>query len=202
MQLYAAARPARSAHPSAGNREAVMSHRVEREAAASHSNTSAAGHIEMTHELAEGFTGLFKQLTLEHAEILELLLEVQNVAEPAQRQRSVGLASALLTAHEEAEREVLYPRLRGQKDLVSHADAHEEDASKLLRVLDQITRLPVEDQTFGAAVHQLVAMLQQHARLEETTFFPAAQRYLGSSSEALLQAYVDARAARLAGSRS
>jgi hemerythrin superfamily protein len=177
-----------------------MPHKVERAAATSHATKSATGHIRATHELAQEFTGLFKQLTLEHAEILELLLEAQESADLAQRQKSVGLASALLIAHEEAEREVLYPRLRGHKNLVGRADAHEEDATKLLRVLTQLGSLPAQDQAFGAAVQQLVAMLQQHARIEETDYFPEAQRVLGASSDALLQAYIEARSARLAGS--
>jgi Hemerythrin HHE cation binding domain len=175
-----------------------MTTQLQREAASEDVvRESAEGHIRVTDENAEGLKGIFKQLTQEHAEILRLLLTAETNDDLTQSETALRRAGELIEAHDHAETTVLYARLREQSKLAQLADAHEEDAGKLLRVLTQLRSLPSKHRDWRRTVHQLVAMLQQHMRVEEADDFPAAQRVLGAASDALLDAYVRERAAML-----
>jgi hypothetical protein len=171
-----------------------MTTQLQREAASNVARESAEGHIRVTDENAEGLKGIFKQLTQEHAEILRLLLTAETNVDTTQSETALRLASELMVAHESAETTVLYARMHDDTKLAARADAHEEDASKLLRVLTQLRSLPSAHRDWRRTVHQLVSMLQQHMRVEEADDFPAAQRVLGAASDALLDAYVSERA--------
>jgi hypothetical protein len=158
---------------------------------------SALGHIRATDETAEGLKGIFKQLTQEHAEILRLLWTAETDADLNVAEAALGQAGELIEAHDHAETTVLYARMSERSKSAVLADAHEEDAGKLLRVLTQVRSLPARHPDWRRTVHQLVAMLQQHMRVEEVDDFPAVQQTLGAASDALLDAYIKERAALL-----
>jgi hypothetical protein len=175
-----------------------MTTQLQRDAASEDAaRESAAGHIRATDETAAGLKGIFKQLTQEHAEILRLLFTAETNADLTQAEAALRRAGELIEAHDQAETTVLYAPLRERSKSAAIADAHEEDASKVLRVLTQVRSLPSRHHDWRRTVHQLVAMLQQHMRGEEVDDFPAAQQTLGAAGDALLDAYVKEHAALL-----
>lgn len=177
-----------------------MASNVEGESAARRAEISAIGHIRVTRANAESLPGFFKLLTLEHAELLGTLLELQRwdaycgEEEGVTREEILESLVADLAAHEEAERTVLYARLRGHPKHGNTLDAHALDSENVLRVAHQLASLPPTDAAFADTLEQLTAMYQQHTRREETELFMKAQHALDAKDENLRLEYLRAKA--------
>lgn len=168
-----------------------MASKCEWESAARESDVSAIGHIRMTRAIAESLPGFFKLLTLEHAELLGNLLELQHWdgssvdAAGTTREQLLENLVADLAAHEEAERTVLYARLQNHPKYGSTLDAHSLDSEKVLQVAHQLETLPPTDAAYEQTFKQLTQMYQQHTRREETELFSNAQHALDAKDETL-----------------
>jgi hypothetical protein len=173
--------------------------KFEAESAARESEVSAIGHIRVTRANAESLPGFFKLLTLEHAELLGTLLELQHwnkrsgEVEDLTREELLESLVADIVAHEEAERTVLYSRLRAHPKYASSLDRHALDSEKVLRVARQLESLPPTDAAFAQTLKQLTAMYQQHTRREETELFMRAQHALDAKDENLRLEYLRAK---------
>jgi hypothetical protein len=174
--------------------------KVETERAARESEVSAIGHIRETRANAESLPGFFKLLTLEHAELLGSLLELQHwrkgsdQIEDVSREELLENLVAELAAHEEAERRVLYARLHGHPKYGVTLDAQARDSENVLRVAHQLETLPPTNAAYAHTLRQLTAMYQQHTRLEETELFMNAQHALDAKHESLRLEYLRAKA--------
>ena len=160
-----------------------------------------AGNVEVERAAREAeVSAIVKLLTLEHAEHLVSLLELQHcknfhAAEyVALREELLASLVADLAAHQEAERSVLYARLSGHPKHGATLDAHAQDAQKLLRVANQLRTLPPTDAAYAHSLQQLTAMYQQHSRREETELFMKAQQVLDAKDETLRIEYLRAKA--------
>ena len=177
-----------------------MASNVEVETAARQAEVSAIGHIRVTRANAESLPGFFKLLTLEHAELLSTLLELQRwddrsgEEEGVTREEILASLVADIAAHEEAERTVLYARLRGHPKHGSALDVHALDSENVLRVAHQLESLPPTDAAFAELLTQLTAIYQQHTRREETELFMKAQHALDAKDETLRLEYLRAKA--------
>jgi hypothetical protein len=169
--------------------------KVEAETASRESEVSAIGHIRVTRANAESLPGFFKLLTLEHAELLGTLLELQHWHDgDMTREELLESLVADIVSHEEAERKVLYARLRGHPKYGIALDAHALDSEKVLRVAHQLETLPPTDAAYAQSLRQLTAMYQQHTRREETELFMKAQHTLDAKDETLRMEYLRAKA--------
>ena len=173
-----------------------MASNIEVERAVREAEVSAIGHIRVTRANAERLPGFFKLLTLEHAEHLSTLLELQHGsgADDAARAELLAALVADIAAHEDAERTVLYSRLRGHPKHGATLEAHALDAEKLLRVAHQLETLPPTDAAYQQTLQQLTAMYQQHSRREETELFMKAQHVFDAKDETLRLEYLRAKA--------
>jgi hemerythrin superfamily protein len=90
---------------------------------------------------------------------------------------------ALLTAHDELEQNVLYPRLRDFGDRTGQLADSAEDAHDQIRHLVGRVRLAAPDDRLGL-IEQLWAAVDAHVREEETEIFPT-MRDLGVDGESL-----------------
>jgi len=174
--------------------------KVEAESASRESEVSAIGHIRVTRANAESLPGFFKLLTLEHAELLGALLELQHWQKASDEEGDVTREQLLeslvagIVSHEEAERQVLYARLCGHRKYEVALDAYALDSEKVLRVAHQLESLPPTDAAYAQALKQLTAMYQQHTRREETELFMNAQHALDAKHETLRLEYLRAKA--------
>jgi hemerythrin superfamily protein len=90
---------------------------------------------------------------------------------------------ALLTAHDELEQNVLYPRLRDFGDRTDQLADNAEEAHDQIRHLVGRVRLAASGDRLGL-VEQLWAAVDAHVREEETEIFPT-MRDLGVDGESL-----------------
>jgi hypothetical protein len=171
-----------------------MPSKVEHEELEGRPEWSAAGHILKTRDNAAHMSGVFEQLTLEHAALLSMLLDLQTTTDPLVRLGMLERVTAELAAHEEAETAVISRRMLEHPKLAAFAHAHAEEAEKLLQVTQQLCSIPPRDEAWNSTLQQLVAILQQHTRREETRAFPAASKVWGAKTDALEREYANARA--------
>lgn len=169
-----------------------MPSKVEHEELAGRPAWSAAGHIEKTRDHAARLSGVFERLTMEHASLLAMLLELQTCVDPVQRLGMLERLAAELTAHEEAESAVIGQRTLAHPKLAAYAQTHADEVDKLMRVTQQLCSIPPHDDAWNSTLQQLVAILQQHTRREETQSFPAASAVWGDTAD-LEREYAAAR---------
>lgn len=170
-----------------------MPSKVEHEELEGRPEWSAEGHIQQSRANAARLSGVFEQLTMEHAALLSLLLELQTTVDPVRRLELLERAAAEITAHEQAESAVIGRRMFTHPALSKFAEAHADDAEKVLRVTQQLCSIPPRDEAWNSTLQQLVAILQQHTRLEETRAFPAASEVWGANTEEIQREYAAAR---------
>lgn len=166
---------------------------LEREEADERPETSAFGHIAVTRANAEQLPGLFKQLTLEHVDILEQLLALQHkAARGNDPQPLLSSTVRAIVAHEAAETAVLYPRLSEHAKTRHDMSEHEDSAHNLTRLGHLLERLASTSE-YVRSLEELIAQFQQHSRHEETELFVSGQHVLDAEDPALRDAYLEAR---------
>jgi len=107
-----------------------------------------------------------------------------------QLEKGNGHSSQLLTkladslaAHMVIEQELFYPAvLKVKEDLILESYEEHEVARFALK---RLTKTKPSDRTFKAKVTTLKEIIEDHAEEEENELFPAAEKALGASSEAL-----------------
>jgi iron-sulfur cluster repair protein YtfE (RIC family) len=142
----------------------------------------------------EGLTGVFRHLAQEHGEVSALLMHVKLSSDPKVRAELFPKIRAELLSHEKGEVAVVYPALRAHAETQLMADKHDGEASQLEKVIDELTKLPVESEVWGTTFEALVDLVQRHVTEEETVFFPAGERVLGAQSEAMQKRYENIKA--------
>jgi hemerythrin-like domain-containing protein len=75
------------------------------------------------------------------------------------------------------------------------AETHDQDAQKLDRLIEELTRTEADSPAWQPALERLIQGVQQHVKAEESEFFPAAQQVFGDRADELLEPYERAKAA-------
>ncbi|WP_017651936.1 hemerythrin domain-containing protein [Fortiea contorta] len=118
-------------------------------------------------------------IRMDHNKVNILFTELQQTNDPQKIQEYFGQIYKDLTAHAEAEEEVVYPRVRsfyGERDT---RELYDEQAD-MKRRLDEIKAMNVSSPEFKNKVKQLQDVVMDHVRQEESTMFAAIRNNLSS----------------------
>ena len=118
-------------------------------------------------------------IRLDHGKVNTLFTELLQSNDPQKIQEYFGQIYKDLTAHAEAEEEVVYPRVRpfyGQNDT---QELYDEQA-EMKRVLEEIKAISPSSSQFKDKVKQLMDAVGDHIRQEESTMFAAIRNNLSS----------------------
>jgi hemerythrin superfamily protein len=118
-------------------------------------------------------------LRLDHNKVNVLFTEIAQSNDPQKIQEYFGQMYKDLTAHAEAEEEVVYPRVRsfyGQSDT---QELYDEQAD-MKRRLEQIKAISPSAPEFKQRVKDLADIVMDHVRQEESTMFAAIRNNLSS----------------------
>jgi len=118
-------------------------------------------------------------IRLDHNKVNVLFTELAQSNDPQKIQEYFGQIYKDLTAHAEAEEEVVYPRIRsfyGQSDT---QELYDEQAD-MKRRLEQIKAINPSAPEFKQRVKDLADIVMDHVRQEESTMFAAIRNNLSS----------------------
>ncbi|WP_427158144.1 hemerythrin domain-containing protein [Aliinostoc sp. HNIBRCY26] len=133
-------------------------------------------------------------LRLDHNKVNILFTEIQQSKDPQKIQEYFGQIYKDLTAHAEAEEEVVYPRVRSFYGESDTQELYDEQA-EMKRMLEQIKALSPSSSEFKDRVRQLADIVMDHVRQEENTMFAAIRSNLSSDqSEQLATQFKAAKA--------
>ncbi|MCD8485741.1 MAG: hemerythrin domain-containing protein [Desertifilum sp.] len=108
-------------------------------------------------------------ITMDHRKVDTLFMEIANSNDPQKLQEYFGQLFKDLTAHAEAEEEIVYPAVRSY-----YPDTQElyDEQSEMKRMLAEIKALSPSAPEFKQKIDQLKNMVQEHVREEENDMFP------------------------------
>jgi hemerythrin superfamily protein len=153
------------------------------------------GAVKATKAKIEGLTGVFQRLTREHGEVAAILLRLKMTSDPRVRAELFPQVRSELLAHERGELAEVYPVFRERTELSAFAESHEREAEFLEQELAAVSDLAYDDLRWSLRFAELTDLVLEHAKEEENTLFPAAQRVLGApASEQMLIRYEAAKA--------
>jgi hemerythrin superfamily protein len=135
-------------------------------------------------------------LRLDHNKVNILFTEIQQSNDPQKIQEYFGQIYKDLTAHAEAEEEVVYPRVRSFYGESDTQELYDEQA-EMKRMLEQIKALSPSTSEFKDRVRQLADIVMDHVRQEESTMFAAIRNNLSSDQSEQLATQFKAAKARI-----
>ncbi|MFS0516879.1 hemerythrin domain-containing protein [Nostoc sp. UIC 10607] len=118
-------------------------------------------------------------LRLDHNKVNTLFTELLQSNNPQKIQEYFGQIYKDLTAHAEAEEEVVYPRVRPFYGQDNTQELFDEQA-EMKRVLEQIKAISPSSSEFKNQVRQLMEAVGDHIRQEESTMFAAIRNNLST----------------------
>ncbi len=118
-------------------------------------------------------------LRLDHNKVNILFTELEKSNDPQKIQEYFGQIYKDLTAHAEAEEEVVYPRVRAFYGQDNTQELYDEQA-QVKRQLQEIRAINPSAGEFKNKVKQLADNVTDHVRQEETTLFAAIRNNLTS----------------------
>lgn len=112
-------------------------------------------------------------IRLDHTKVNTLLAQIKATDDPQKLEEYFGQIYQDLSAHSEAEEEVVYPVIRSYYDDIQHL--YDEQAA-MKQLLEQIKAMNCEDTVaFKAAIKGLTVALTAHVSEEEKDMFPLIQ---------------------------
>ncbi|MFN6567591.1 DNA nickase [Nostoc minutum NIES-26] len=133
-------------------------------------------------------------IRLDHNKVNVLFAEIAQSNDPQKIQEYFGQLYKDLTAHAEAEEEVVYPRVRAFYGETDTQELYNEQA-EMKRLLDEIKRIDPSSPQFKERVKNLADIVTDHVRQEESTMFAAIRNNL--STEQSEQLATEFKAAKL-----
>jgi len=116
-------------------------------------------------------------IRLDHGKVNTLFTELLQSNDPQKIQEYFGQIYKDLTAHAEAEEEVVYPRVRPFYGQENTQELFDEQAH-VKQALEEIKALSPSSPQFKDKAKELLAQLRDHIRQEETTMFAAIRNNL------------------------
>lgn len=113
----------------------------------------------------------------DHSKVNTLFLELLQTNDPQKIQEYFGQIYKDLTAHSQAEEEVVYPRVRAFYGDANTQELYDEQA-QAKRELDKIKALSPSSPQFKEKVKELMDAIGDHIRQEESTLFAAIRNNL------------------------
>jgi hemerythrin-like domain-containing protein len=125
-------------------------------------------------------TGVFELLVNEHQRANELLQRLTTES-TEERRTSWPLVRRQLLSHDRAEALEVYSALEGYdaaRDIVAQ---HAAAAGELESAIDELDNLDHDSAEWVGKLRDVLAMIEDHVREEETEFFPRAQGLVGEA---------------------
>ncbi|MBW4562170.1 MAG: hemerythrin domain-containing protein [Mojavia pulchra JT2-VF2] len=118
-------------------------------------------------------------IRLDHNKVNTLFTELLQSDDPQKIQEYFGQIYKDLTAHSEAEEEVVYPRVRA---FYGEGDTQElfDEQAEMKRMLEEIQAISPSSDQFKDKIRQLMDAVGDHIRQEESTMFAAIRNNLSS----------------------
>lgn len=137
-------------------------------------------------------------IRLDHNKVNILFTEIQQSNNPQKIQEYFGQIYKDLTAHAEAEEEVVYPRVRSFYGEQDTQELYDEQA-EMKRLLEQIKAISPSSSEFKDRVRNLADIVTDHVRQEESTMFAAIRNNLSSEQSEQLATQFKAAKSRIQG---
>ncbi|AFZ22477.1 hypothetical protein Cylst_0099 [Cylindrospermum stagnale PCC 7417] len=118
-------------------------------------------------------------LRMDHNKVNVLFTELLQSNDPQKIQEYFGQIYKDLTAHAEAEEEIVYPRVRAFYGEEDTQELYDEQA-EMKRLLDEIRNINPSASEFKDRVRQLSDIVTDHVRQEENTLFAAIRNNLST----------------------
>ena len=125
-------------------------------------------------------SGVFELLVNEHRRAIDLLQRAATEGHEARRTSWPSLRRQLLS-HERAEALEVYAALEGHPAARDILAQHAAQAGELESVIADLDNIDFDSSEWYDKLRDLVAMVEDHVRDEETEFFPRAQELLGQA---------------------
>lgn len=154
--------------------------------------TGVAGSV-VTQNSDKSDMNLQDVIRMDHQKVNVLFAEIQQSDNPQKIQEYFGQLYQDLTAHAEAEERVVYPAVR---PFYGEGDTQElyDEQAQMKVMLDQIKALSPSSPEFKNQVKQLMDIVMDHVRQEESTMFSAIRNNCSSEqSEQLATQFKDAK---------
>ncbi|MCP6757505.1 MAG: hemerythrin domain-containing protein [Fischerella sp. CENA71] len=119
-------------------------------------------------------------IRLDHNKVNTLFTELLASNDPQKIQEYFGQIYKDLSAHAEAEEEVVYPRVRSFYGASDTQELYDEQAD-MKRRLEQIKAIDPSSSQFKDQIRQLMDVVGDHIRQEESTMFAAIRNNLSSN---------------------
>ncbi|MGI2909478.1 hemerythrin domain-containing protein [Tolypothrix sp. VBCCA 56010] len=136
-------------------------------------------------------------IRLDHNKVNTLFTELLASNDPQKIQEYFGQIYKDLSAHAEAEEEVVYPRVRpfyGQNDT---QELYDEQA-EMKKMLDEIKAIDPSSSQFKDKIKQLMDVVGDHIRQEESTMFAAIRNNLSTQESEQLSTEFKAAKSKIA----
>ncbi|MDX2242014.1 MAG: hemerythrin domain-containing protein [Leptolyngbyaceae cyanobacterium bins.302] len=132
-------------------------------------------------------------IRMDHQKVNVLFAEIQKSNDPQKIQEYFGQLYKDLTAHAGAEEQVVYPAVRSFYGADDTQELYDEQAQMKV-MLDQIKALSPASSEFKSQVKQLMDIVMDHVRQEESTMFAAIRNNCSSEqSEQLATQFKEAK---------
>jgi hemerythrin superfamily protein len=135
-------------------------------------------------------------IRMDHNKVNILFTELLQSKDPQKIQEYFGQIYKDLTAHAEAEEEVVYPRVRS---FYGEADTQElyDEQTQMKRLLEEIRSMNPSAAEFKDRVRNLMDLVGDHIRQEESTMFAAIRNNLSSEQTEQLATQFKAAKSRI-----
>ncbi len=128
----------------------------------------------------KGLSGVFMHLMEEHGKVGALLKRVKGSSDRGVQADLYPEIRKDLLAHEKGEIEVVYPAIAEHAEMAGIAERHSQEARELEAAIGEVDREPIGSDGWKSAFNRLVDLVEKHVDEEESQFFPAAQKAIGS----------------------
>jgi len=127
----------------------------------------------------KGLSGVFMHLMEEHGKVGALITRVSMTKELEVRSKLYPTIRTELLAHERGELKAVYPALAEFPETAAIAQAHAHHASEVEAAIVEVDSLAFNSPSWPSAFERLATLVKQHVALEESEYFPQAQKVLG-----------------------
>jgi chemotaxis regulatin CheY-phosphate phosphatase CheZ len=132
--------------------------------------------------------GVFETLAQQHRQILELLRLAGAVEDSRKRKERWADARRRLLSHERAEAQAVYATLEAYPAAQTLLDQHTQQASELETAIQEVDASDTDSDEWIERLRDVLALVDDHVRDEESDFFPRAERLLGANTSRELEA--------------
>ncbi|MBW4515692.1 MAG: hemerythrin domain-containing protein [Timaviella obliquedivisa GSE-PSE-MK23-08B] len=121
-------------------------------------------------------------IRMDHAKVNTLFMQIEGTDDPQKIQEFFGQIYKDLTAHSEAEEQVVYPAVRSFYGEHDTQELYDEQASMKV-MLDSLLALSPTAPEFKSQLNQLKETVMDHVRQEESTMFAAIRNNCSSDQQ-------------------